>query len=206
MIPWRPTELLHLRTHYGRVPVVRIAAQLGRTEQAVRGKAHTLGLRRKPPWTRAQNAFLRAHYGTMTTEQLGDRLGHTGQAVKQQARRLRLGRPCKAWSAADVAYLEAHYGQMTAAELGAQLGFTDRQVWTKASALGLRKRDPLSVEAEWVLWELRDTPGVAEYFAREFGVSLPAVRRALSRLRARGGPGASPGNLAFTRASEHPSA
>lgn len=192
---WRASDLFYLRTRYGREPVSRIATKLGRSEQAIRGKAHVLGLRRKPAWTEEQNAYLRSHYPTMTCADLGRVVGHTARAVKQQARRLRLGQPNKNWSQEDEAYLEAHYHRMTAKELGAQRGFSERQVWTKASAMGLRKREPLSVEAEWVLWELRRTPGVAEYFSREFGVGLPAVRRALDQLQARGGPRSSPGNL-----------
>lgn len=195
MSPWTARDLFHLRTRYGRVSVARLARELGRTEQAIRGKACVLGLRKKPAWTRTQNAFLLQHYRTSTCAELAERLGHTPQAVRQQARRLRLGRENASWSKDDVAFLEANYDHMTARELGAARGFTESQVWNKASALGLRKREAMTIEAEWVLWELRDVPGVAEYFSREFGVGLPAVRRSLGRLKSRGGPSSSPGNL-----------
>ncbi len=185
--PWTVQDPF-LEEHYGRMPVREIARRLGRSEQAVKGRAHRKGLKIKADWTDAEDDFLRAHYDEFTCAQLGRLLGRTAGAVKRQACQLGITKSNRKWEDHEVEFLEANYDRMTAAELGRVLGMTDRQVWNKASALGLRKRDPLSREAMGLLWEMRHMPDAVAFFSQEFCVGEPALRRLLEEMERDGGP------------------
>lgn len=90
---WTDAELRHLRRHYRRRTVPRLAAELGRTPRAVEGKVERMGLSkgmRKGPrygWHAADLELLAREYPRQGAAPVAAALGRSPTAVRIQAKR-----------------------------------------------------------------------------------------------------------------------
>lgn len=78
-----------LRRHYPKGDLYALAARIGVSRAAVKGRANRLGIRRKvnekKPWTERQLRFLRRHYADSTNEELTRGTGHTVDCIYKKA-------------------------------------------------------------------------------------------------------------------------
>jgi hypothetical protein len=90
---WTPNEDYELRTLYPQgVPIRKIAARLGRTEDAVSERRRTLRVPSRPrqrPWSRAEDDLLRAAAAAgLPAGELSDRLGRSAEQIRRRRRAL----------------------------------------------------------------------------------------------------------------------
>jgi hypothetical protein len=121
---------------------------------------------------------------------LVERFGRPRQAILGKAHRMGLSKvraPAKPrhrtrrprWTLEEEVLVGTRYPYVPTADLAKQVGRAPYQVEWKAAQLGVRKSDRLSPEALELLLELREEPGIEEYFAQTFGVSRASLRWAL---------------------------
>jgi hypothetical protein len=100
---WTDREDARLRRAYARARTTALAAELGRSVQAVLSRANVLGLHKaahciprgrqpKHPWRADEDALLRRLYADTPTAQIAAQLGRTEASTYQRARTLRLAK------------------------------------------------------------------------------------------------------------------
>ena len=90
---WSQQELSYLRREFPTRPTAEIAAQLGRTYQAIAIKAHLLGLkkqRRGIIWTRSMLKLLKDYFPHMFNKPLAKWIGVSDRSLIRKARELGL--------------------------------------------------------------------------------------------------------------------
>lgn len=189
---WTETEIRIISEHQGTRR--EAAAILGRGYDAVQAQVSAIGAVRAPRWSEEDLAYLKAHWAPEQTATIARHLGRTpgGIMVKASVLGLRQHAASRFWSEKDLAYLNANWERLSTADLAAHLDRSESAVRKAARHQGLRRRPTLSPDAEELLWELRETEGVVEYFARHFGRHVAAIERVLRRLAEAGGPRVSP--------------
>ena len=96
--PWSEKQIAFLRENYLEMPHEEIARRIGKTRNAVRGKAHLLGLRKKePPITEAEEQMIRDCYEAAgdyrpDVESLSKRMGRSVNSIQVKASRMGLGK------------------------------------------------------------------------------------------------------------------
>ena len=71
--------------------IPEIANKLGRTVQAVTGRAHRLGIRKmNPVWSKKELNLLKKLYPSRTTQQIADQIGRPVPAIRMRIHRLGL--------------------------------------------------------------------------------------------------------------------
>lgn len=185
---WSDAELHYLREHYPREGPAEVGAALGRPERGVAECARRLGVAWGPShWTREEEADLARRYATAPIPVLVERLGRPRRAIIGKAHRMGLAKDRPAakpryksrrprWTPEEEALVGSQYPYVRTAVLAKQVGRAPYQVEWKAAQLGVSKRDRLSPEARELLLELKDEPGIEEYYAETFRVSRASLR------------------------------
>jgi len=143
---WLPGDLQRLRTLFeADEPVTEIAAQLGRTVNAVRTRIEDLGLRRNSQrsWSTDDDCELSSRYGRDPTSAIAASLGRSCGAVYARAGVLGLteGNP-PAYTPWEDAQLEAGYERgIPVATIGVMIGRPGSGVVSRAEHLGLRHKN-----------------------------------------------------------------
>ncbi len=181
-------ELRYLRERYPQDGPAAVGAALGRPERGVAECARRLGVAWGPShWTREEETELARRYATDPMPVLVERFGRPRQAMLGKAHRMGLLKDRSAakprykssrprWTPQEEALVGSQYPYVRTAVLAEQVGRAPYQVEWKAAQLGVSKRDRLSPEARELLLELRDQPGIEEYYAATFGVSRASLR------------------------------
>jgi len=128
-----------------------LAVIVGRPEEAVRGKARRLGLKKdyaggyKPNyswgtgWSTEEISLLRRLYPTMSNHDIAEILGRSFASVKGQAQQLKL-KKMECWSQEETTFLKMHYQNMSNTQLARQMGRTEGAVMSQIHMLGLENR------------------------------------------------------------------
>ncbi len=86
-VRWSNEEVRLLKKLFPKGKAGEIASQLGRSVNAVRMKAHKLGLRKPnqyPVWSKKELNVLKKLYPRRTAEEIADRIGRPVQAVRKK--------------------------------------------------------------------------------------------------------------------------
>ena len=96
---WTKEEESFLKKHYTTDSLESIAKHLGRTEDAVKTRAYTLGLinngesRLKNKWTRDEVKYLKKNINKKSYEQMGEYLGRSSAAIASKVSSLNIEKP-----------------------------------------------------------------------------------------------------------------
>lgn len=97
---WTPEQERTLKARYGTVPTAVLAAELGRTDEAIRVRANRLGCtlpyHPRTMWTPERVRIVRELYGILQTKQLARQLGCSAAALERQSLRMGLSKPAQA--------------------------------------------------------------------------------------------------------------
>jgi hypothetical protein len=185
---WAEDELRYVREHFPQEGPAAVGAALRRPERGVAECARRLGLAWGPThWSVEDEAELARRYATAPMSALVRRFRRSRQAILGKAHRMGLSKdrtPAKPrhqtrrprWTPEEDALVGSHYPYVRTALLAEQVGRAPYQVEWKAAQLGVSKRDRLSSEARELLLELRDQPGIEEYYVQTFRVSRASLR------------------------------
>lgn len=86
---WEREDLSYLKKYYSSVDYEELIDRLGRSKEAIKTKAHHLGLNRRN-WSAEQIKFLKLNYKSMPMSELEEQLGKTSNAIKLKASRLKI--------------------------------------------------------------------------------------------------------------------
>lgn len=112
---WGDEELRYLEAHHGSIPIVGIAASLGRSAKGVADMVRKMGQAKRPetvnvPWTERELEILRAHYGSgaWITRVQALLPGRTKGAIGIQAHKMGV-RESLNWSPEEIEMLREYY-------------------------------------------------------------------------------------------------
>lgn len=135
-------ELVRL---YGTAKNRELAKRFGVTEDALRRKAHVLGLKtvHRKRWTERMQRELEMLYAVTTADVIAERLGVTKTAVYNRAYRtgLRRGLYARKRPAKDGTWMRLNFPHMSNAVCALLLGVSERTVVRMARRLGLEKTE-----------------------------------------------------------------
>lgn len=186
-IPWNDHETTVLRRLYADHSDAELAACLGRSEWAVKGKARNLGLVRthqehpgclvphpSRAWSPTEIRLLKRLHQTTPYEEIADLIGRTRNAVHMKARKLGLHK-MDFWTEKEDQFLEEHHRTLSYEEIGEILGRSEGAVKARAITLGLDCKAPR--------WTEEETRSLAAYYGSTasdtMSVMLGRTRRAL---------------------------
>ena len=158
---WSPQDEKYLIENYPKYGAEECAKFLGRTKDAVKAKAHELGLRAPNAWAPKEIEYLIKNYPKYGAEECVKFLGRTKAAVRNKARELGLTTSGK-WTPEEEKYLIENYPKYGAKECAKFLGRTEDAVMSKARQLGLRAPSKWAPEEEEYLIK-----NYAKYGAKE---------------------------------------
>jgi len=143
---WLPGDLQRLRALFeADEPVIEIAAQLGRTVNAVRTRIEDLGLRRNSQrsWSAEDDCELSSRYGREPTSAIAASLGRSCGAVYARAGALGLTEGnAPAYTPWEDAQLVAGYERgITIATISVMIGRPGSGIISRAQHLGLRHKN-----------------------------------------------------------------
>jgi len=130
-----------------------LAIRFGRSQEAVRGKARSLGLAKDyaggyqrlwgigEPWSGTEINLLRELYSTTPYEELAEKIGRTYHAIQKMAEKLGLVK-MEFWSEREDQLLKKLYKKISYKQLAKRLGRTIRSVNARIITLGLEWKKP----------------------------------------------------------------
>lgn len=192
---WTDFEDRYLKNAYDHKPIQEIAQELGRTESAIRSRAHRLQLTRasntknapRRRWTDADIKYLTHACGHKTTSELARELNRTEDAVLFQVRKLRASGALeiksaahRRWTTDEISYLKNEYGRRPASSIAHELDRSVKAVFAKADKLQL-KSSPDARRGTGRFWSDNER----EYLKRAYEhVPTSAIARNLGRSQA----------------------
>jgi G:T-mismatch repair DNA endonuclease (very short patch repair protein) len=179
---WTSEQDAVVKELYGKVQAKEIAEKIGRTAEAVRIRAKTLGINRDRPerWTKKEEALLIEKYEELGPTEMHILIPNKSIAAIQGKARL-MSLKCKEqrmWSSEEEQFMRDNYQQLSNKEIEAFLDRSENSVQRKAEEMGLsRERGPSLSEVVVESW-LKDlgipytTQKKERYFLIDFAVEL----------------------------------
>jgi hypothetical protein len=143
--------------------------------------------RARGAWSPDEDEVLRRTYHFESAPVIAAKLKRAVHGVRKRARMLGLLVTRNQWTQEDMTVLSEHFASMPNDQIARLTNHTPNQVRNKAGVLGLRK-EPLPDETRELIWNMRDAPGVAEFFARQLNVREVVIQRSIQEMERRGGP------------------
>ena len=169
---WTASEEGFLQENYFFMSAPDIAAKLGKSVPAVKGKISRFrlwGCKRAPGWTPELDAVVRSRYPEEGPTAIASKIGRTEAAVRARARVLGVQfRPRRPWASDEVSRLRELAPGKTLAELARLLGRPMQSVQSKLQELELQPLPPSQMPRVWTPEqdaELRDLYGKGLAFA-----------------------------------------
>lgn len=192
---WSPDEdalLIQLR-RFDRAPVETIAAELGRTVEAVYARCGKLGIlvMERKEWDAAETARLKALFADgLSCAAIARELDRSAGSTRWKIEELGLSRPGASgrWSEDETATLIAmHAEEASTAAIAAATGRTPAGVKEKARQLGLAEpgKDPWDAEDDARLRAAADGASSVAALAEDLGRSEAAIRSRAHKLGVR---------------------
>ena len=95
---WSKKEEKLVKDNFNKISIKDLAKQLGRTEDAIKGRAYTLGLipkseeRPRTKWTKEEVKYIKKHINSKTYEEIGEYLGRSSAAIASKASSLKISK------------------------------------------------------------------------------------------------------------------
>lgn len=140
--PWTHAEDDHLRAYASEKDTSALAADLGRTLNAIHNRLAKLRLTqgRGKPWTATDDSWLRDLYGKLSAREIGEALGRSMHAVRVRCHRLGLPLIRPDWSEEDEVRLRQMYEScVPMEEMELALGRSRMAIHEHASVLGVKR-------------------------------------------------------------------
>ncbi|MCZ7836309.1 hypothetical protein [Atlantibacter hermannii] len=140
---WTLRELNYVEQHYGKIPIVQMAEQLGRTPVSVRGAVQKLGLGRKGAgaWTEEEKDVIRNWYALGGGIEFVATLlpGRARNSIVVMAHNMRV-RSARSWTRRECLLLKQFYPAQGTAVANMLPGRTAEAVKIKACEMGIKYR------------------------------------------------------------------
>ncbi|EPT7250646.1 hypothetical protein ACVR7L_000044 [Listeria monocytogenes] len=148
---WTEEEKEYLRKNYRDGDISKIAAELGRSNEAVKLTAARLKLKKSNFWTEEELSYLKNNYTKMTCEKIGEKLNRSANAVHQKINDLNLPRKQENWTEDDLIYLEyfVYEGDEKLKEAAEFLGRTLGAVETMLKRLRKKSKNVCYINKKW---------------------------------------------------------
>lgn len=148
---WTEEEKEYLRKNYRDGDISIIAAELGRSNEAVKLTAARLNLKKSNFWTEEEISYLKNNYTKMNYEKIGEKLNRSANSIHQKINDLNLPRKQENWTEDDLIYLEyfVYEGDEKLKEAAKFLGRTLDAVETMLKRLRKENKNVYYLNKKW---------------------------------------------------------